>query len=98
MPDPLWIFGKPATKSCDPAIKAFALASVSKPSITNGMSIVSHTLTGQWDSAELSKEDAMKIRLPNLKDEKGKIGTSFLWLLGVPFSILLLIFLLRGCT
>ena len=31
-------------------------------------------------------------------DEKGKIGYIILWLLGVPASILILIFLLRGCT
>jgi hypothetical protein len=39
-----------------------------------------------------------KMRLLNLKDESGKIGYIILWLLGVPASILLLIFLLRGCT
>jgi hypothetical protein len=38
------------------------------------------------------------MRLLNLKDESGKIGYIILWLLGVPASILLLIFLLRGCT
>ena len=31
-------------------------------------------------------------------DEKGKIGYIILWFLGVPASILILIFLLRGCT
>ena len=40
----------------------------------------------------------MKNRLHRLKDEKGKIGYIILWLLGVPFSVLVLIFLLRGCT
>jgi hypothetical protein len=39
-------------------------------------------------------EDAMK----NLKSEKGKIGYIILWLLGVPFSVLLLIFLVRSCV
>ncbi len=38
------------------------------------------------------------MRLQKLKSESGKIGYIILWLLGVPFSILLLIFLLRGCT
>jgi len=33
----------------------------------------------------------------NRKDESGKVGYIILWLLGVPFSILLLIFLLRSC-
>ena len=36
--------------------------------------------------------------MPNLDDQKGKIGYIILWLLGVPASILILIFLLRGCT
>jgi hypothetical protein len=31
-------------------------------------------------------------------DEKGAIGYIFLWLLGVPASVLFLIFILRGCT
>ncbi len=32
------------------------------------------------------------------KDQKGKIGYIILWLMGAPASVLLLIFLLRGCT
>jgi hypothetical protein len=38
------------------------------------------------------------MRLWNRKTEEGKIGYIILWLLGVPASLLLLIFLLRGCT
>ena len=34
----------------------------------------------------------------NLSDQKGKIGYIILWLLGVPASVLFLIFLVRGCT
>ena len=34
----------------------------------------------------------------NMKDQQGKIGYIILWLLGVPVGVLLLIFLLRGCT
>lgn len=30
--------------------------------------------------------------------ERGKIGWILLWLLGIPLPILLLLFLLRGCT
>lgn len=33
-----------------------------------------------------------------LNDEKGKIGYIILWFLGVPASLLIIIFLLRGCT
>ena len=32
------------------------------------------------------------------KNEKGKVGYSILWLMGAPASVLLLGFLLRGCT
>jgi hypothetical protein len=34
----------------------------------------------------------------DFKDQRGKAGYIILWLLGVPASVLLLIFLLRGCT
>jgi len=30
--------------------------------------------------------------------EKGKIGWILLWLLGIPIPILLVLYLLRGCT
>jgi hypothetical protein len=30
--------------------------------------------------------------------EEGKIGWILLWLLGIPIPILLVLFLLRGCT
>jgi hypothetical protein len=32
------------------------------------------------------------------KEEKGAIGYILLWLMGVPASLLFLIFLVRGCT
>ena len=32
------------------------------------------------------------------RDEEGAIGYMFLWFLGVPASVLFVIFLLRGCT
>ena len=32
------------------------------------------------------------------KTEQGKAGWIILWLLGVPLPILLILFLLRGCT
>ena len=34
----------------------------------------------------------------DFKDQRGKIGYIILWLLGAPVSVLLLIFVLRGCT
>jgi hypothetical protein len=33
-----------------------------------------------------------------LKEEKGAIGWILLWVLGIPIPILLLLFLVRGCT
>jgi hypothetical protein len=39
-----------------------------------------------------------EIDMRNLGDQKGKIGYIILWLMGVPAGILILIFLLRGCT
>lgn len=33
-----------------------------------------------------------------VKNQEGKIGYIIAWLLGVPTSVLLLVFLLRGCT
>ena len=32
------------------------------------------------------------------KQEKGAVGYIILWALGVPISVLLLVFLVRGCT
>jgi hypothetical protein len=33
-----------------------------------------------------------------LQSQEGAIGWIILWLLGVPVSVLLVLFLLRGCT
>jgi hypothetical protein len=33
-----------------------------------------------------------------LKEEKGKIGWILLWAIGVPIPVLVVFFLLRGCT
>jgi hypothetical protein len=38
-----------------------------------------------------------KMNFHKRKDEAGKVGYIILWLLGVPFSVLLIIFLLRSC-
>jgi hypothetical protein len=32
------------------------------------------------------------------RNEEGKVGWILLWLVGVPIPILLILFLLRGCT
>ncbi len=36
--------------------------------------------------------------MENLRNQKGAIGWILLWLLGIPIPILLLLFLVRGCT
>lgn len=36
--------------------------------------------------------------LITLKKPAGKIGWALLWLLGIPIPVLLLFFVLRGCT
>jgi hypothetical protein len=33
-----------------------------------------------------------------MKDEKGKVGWILLWLIGIPIPILIVLFILRGCT
>jgi hypothetical protein len=33
-----------------------------------------------------------------LNDESGKVGWILLWALGVPIPVLVILFLLRGCT
>lgn len=34
----------------------------------------------------------------NFNKPQGKIGWALLWLLGIPVPILLILFLIRGCT
>ncbi|MEA3213107.1 MAG: hypothetical protein QOE70_6164 [Chthoniobacter sp.] len=38
------------------------------------------------------------MKLDELRNQAGKIGWIFLWLIGVPIPLLLIFFLLRGCT
>lgn len=38
------------------------------------------------------------MKLNPRKNESGKLGWIFLWLIGVPIPVLLVLFLLRGCT
>jgi hypothetical protein len=40
----------------------------------------------------------MTRKLFGLVERKGKLGWVLLWLLGVPIPVLLILFLLRGCT
>lgn len=36
--------------------------------------------------------------MQRLKDEAGKIGWILLWALGIPIPVLIVLFLIRGCT
>jgi hypothetical protein len=38
------------------------------------------------------------MKLTHRSQEKGAMGYILLWLIGIPVPVLLLIFLLRGCT
>jgi hypothetical protein len=38
------------------------------------------------------------MRLSKAKQQKGAIGYILLWAMGVPLSLLVVVFLLRGCT
>lgn len=40
----------------------------------------------------------MRIKIVRKHGEEGKVGWILLWLLGVPVPILLILFVLRGCT
>lgn len=40
----------------------------------------------------------MKKAIKLIKNEEGKVGWLLLWLVGVPVPILLIFFLIRGCT
>ena len=46
---------------------------------------------------KLPVDSFLSTRLMN-SDDKGAVGYILAWLLGVPASILFLIFLMRGCT
>jgi hypothetical protein len=49
-------------------------------------------------SYQQRQERISEMRLSNKIKEAGATGYILLWLLGIPIPILLLIFLLRGCT
>jgi hypothetical protein len=47
---------------------------------------------------EIVLKKGKKMKIMNQAKEKAATGYILLWLLGIPIPILLLIFLLRGCT
>ena len=48
--------------------------------------------------ASIGREVKMKGLNETINQETGAIGYVLLWLMGVPASVLFLVFLLRGCT
>lgn len=40
----------------------------------------------------------MKINTPHNDNERGALGWILLWVLGIPIPILIIFFLIRGCT
>jgi hypothetical protein len=61
-----------------------------------------HTRTSQTFS-ELSNDngkgtEGRDMKVNEKQNQKGATGYILLWLLGIPIPVLLLIFLLRGCT
>jgi hypothetical protein len=44
------------------------------------------------------KKTSFRNQFRSLRHQAGKLGWILLWLLGVPIPILLVLYLLRGCT
>jgi hypothetical protein len=55
-------------------------------------------IVGVESGTNVEKERIMKIPIERLRQEEGAMGYIFLWILGVPASLLFVIFLLRGCN
>jgi len=47
---------------------------------------------------ELRRKSFRGPRAHSLHDQAGKLGWILLWALGVPIPVLLILFLMRGCT
>jgi hypothetical protein len=54
-----------------------------------------HMANGKSSSHRPGGQDKIKERS---KTEEGKVGWILLWALGIPIPILLVLFVLRGCT
>lgn len=53
----------------------------------------------QYPQARAQLRSISRMKIANDRDSNsGKIGWALLWLVGVPMPVLLIIFLLRGCT
>jgi heme/copper-type cytochrome/quinol oxidase subunit 2 len=56
--------------------------------------LVAGSLLRSHASSRSARQDPRRIR----RREEGRIGWIVLWLLGIPIPVLILLFLLRGCT
>jgi hypothetical protein len=57
-----------------------------------GTAIAAFSLSGSLPGGEMEKLQQWR------RKQEGKLGYILLWALGVPIPVLLVIFLLRGCT
>jgi hypothetical protein len=55
-------------------------------------------ITRTFSLAHVLRQGGKKMHLGDKIKEAGATGYILLWLLGIPIPILLIIFLLRGCT
>jgi hypothetical protein len=62
------------------------------------VSSTSEQIPAHKEELSIGKERKAEMHLTNKIKEAGATGYILLWLLGIPIPILLLIFLLRGCT
>lgn len=65
------------------------------------ISVVNETSTMPSTSSELQSSNRHPPglhRMLNYGREHGKVGWILLWLLGIPIPVLLVLFLVRGCT
>jgi len=55
--------------------------------------------TRRWPHPKVRRQTQMEEqKTPVAEKQKGGIGYVLLWILGVPIPVLILIFLVRGCT
>lgn len=55
-----------------------------------------HNRSNAESIPEINGEELMKHTIKSVRE--GKVGWVILWLLGVPIPVLILLFLIRGCT
>lgn len=60
--------------------------------------VVHPNASRRWTLTTDNLDNIMKIFKYSKKENAGKVGWLFLWLIGVPVPVLLILFLLRGCT